>query len=665
MHHHLRWAAAMLLAALLPGVEPGDPGVAVQQDRLLADYPAMAGWAAAGVRGGIPPAGPARITIAPGGDVAAALAGGGVVALAPGVHRLATVVRLPAGTVVQGGLGTVLDLAGGGGLLIDGVAGVGLRGLRITHGPAAAELAARPVSVGIHANRSADGVPATHVAVLLRAATDCWIEDCELADLPDAPLTIDGATRLTVRRVRIGSVVQRGAGHGIVRLHDVADSLLHRLDVDVVRSLRLSGRSTGNVIAGSAFAAPVHLTDSAAVAGNLFEANVHYLPPGSPYPPFMVSSTPIGAGNVVVDSRVYAGGSDALSGQLPPVGGVLAMATLPQRGTWDAEQSMWRSTRLFAPPMRAQASDAAPFAPATDPQAIAALAGAPAEAGPVVRLTPGVAIGEWLAAASPVTDAWATAPADAWPVPGATTARGTLTAVPDTALRDGAVNVLAVAGGDKRMLWMGCVIELASEATIVPVLAGPEDVAWRISGQQIAAGVPVRLAAGRHPLWGCVRVVKPNPFAKRIDVRIAFTTGSTGLADRAAPPPQPIPDPPGGTLYAATAAIDRSQVADWPSVVAVHRLLSQAEPADLDGALAALVAQAGDRAAGRLARRWQAVVQRVESENAGIADEIRRWRLRSTAYFMAGLPQRSWAFEKLVSTKFPGAPEEKPERIIP
>jgi hypothetical protein len=126
---------------------------------------------------------------------------------------------------------------------------------------------------------------------------------------------------------------------------------------------------------------------------------------------------------------------------------------------------------------------------------------------------------------------------------------------------------------------------------------------------------------------------------------------------------EPVPEPPGGSLYAATATLDLTAIRQWSVIDPVRARLASAQAKDLDALLAGLADQPG--AAGRIGRRWQAVVTAVETAHPPGAEPIAWWRARSSAYLMAGMPERSWAFEKLISDTWPGAPEPKPERIIP
>lgn len=643
----MRALTPFMVMAALGAVEPGDPGAVVRPDLLIADYPAMAGWAAAGVAGGVPPRSPPRVVVEPGMDVAAAISGGGSIRLAPGIHRIDRPIAIPAGTDLHGDGPdhSVIELGDGGSLVAERVARVGLRGLRITHAASAAELAARPIDPAVQSDRPASGIPARHVAVRLAGVEDSWIEDCRITAFPDAPLAIDGVRRVAIRRVRIDGAVHRGSGSGVLRIHGMADSLIHRVDIDGIRSLRLGGAVHGTVIAASAFAVPVQFSDSAAVTGNLFENNLHAIPPGSPWRAFAWGVDPIGPGNLVVGGASYAQGTDAVvNGVLLRPGAVLAIARTPQRGTWDAEASIWRATPLLAPPMRTVAAAAAGIAAQPIPARTSA-AGLPVStlgAGPITGLA-------W--SADPLADGWDAAP---------TWKQGDSTAVPAERIREGAIDVLGLAG-DKRIVRLAGVLEVSAESDVMPVLGGAGQAAWWVSGVRIAADMPLRLAPGRHELVGAVRVAKPNPFTKRIDVRLAFAAAPAQTGGERM---ERLGDPPSGTLYASTAPIGPGYTAGWDEALSAHRLLAAAEPPELEAALSDLVRRHGDAPIGRLAARWQQIVTTVESRPLA-ADGFRAWRSRSTAYFLAGLPQRSWAFERLVEARWPGAPEDRPERIIP
>ena len=644
----MRLFPLLILPSLLAAVEPGDPGSVPDPARLHADWPAMGRWAAAGVAGGVPAPAAGR-AVAAGDDLAAALAGGGTLRLGSGLHRLDRPVDLPPGTDVVGAgpEATTILLTGPARLRLTG-ARSGLRALTITHEAAAAELAARPVVDAVLANRPGAAAPFGHTALLVEDASDGWIEDCALVALPDGPLTLRRSERLTVRRVRVDGVVHRGDSAGQVRIIDVRDSLFHRLDIDGIRAVRLEGTCAGLVVGGSAFAAPIRFAPRSAVGETLFEANLHLIPPGNPWPAFAVSFDPIGPGNVLVDSRIYAQGSNAVakgvvSGSAP----VLVFADQHHRGTWDAEGGAWRSTPLLA---RAQRPVARSQAPSPGPSPVEIPAAGPA-IGPDLPLDAPALTG-FAVAVEPLDASWDTLP-DPAGVPGVPVA-------PER-IRDGFIDAKGIAGADRRRLVLRGMLTVAAPMTVQPATAGAAAAAWWISGHPLDAERPVTLLPGRHPVVGAVRVLLPNPFTKRLESRIAL---------RAVAPPapptaltEPVPEPPGGSLYAATTRLDRSAIASWSMIEPVYARLASAQPKDLDGALAGLAA--APDAAGRIGRRWQAIVATVETAHPQGSDAIAWWRLRSSAYLMAGMPERSWAFEKFINTTWPGAPEPKPERIIP
>jgi hypothetical protein len=641
----MRHPLLLLLPCLLAAVEPGDPGSAPDPARLHPDWPAMARWAAAGVAGGIPAPAPGR-EVAEGGDLAAALAAGGTLRLAAGVHRLDRPLDLPPGTDVVGdgpGATTIL-LTGPARLRLSG-ARSGLRGVTITHEAAAAELAARPPVDAILADRPGAAAPLGHTAVVVEDASDSWIEDCALVALPDGPLTLRRSERLTVRRLRIDGVVHRGDGAGQVRVIDVRDSLLHRLDIDGIRAVRLEGACAGVVLGGSALAVPVRFAPRSAVRDTLFEANLHLIPPGNPWPAFAVSYDPIGPGNTLVDSRVYAQGSDAVSrthrsGSAP----ILVFAERPQRGLWDAEAGAWRPAPFLVQPLRP-----APL-PAITAPAVETIPVAGTGTGPDLALD-GPALTGFAAAVEPLGDDWATLPDPAGPAG---------TPVPAERIREGFLDVRGLAGADKRRLVLRGMLTAPAAMTVQPATGGAAAAVWWISGRMVDAERPVTLAPGRHPVVGVVRVAMPNPFAKRLETRFALRPAAPAVAP--APAREPLAEPPGGSLYAA-GVLDRGFVAAWARIEPVRARLAAAQPDGLDAALAALAAESGP--AGRIGRRWQAIVTAVETAHPRGEDPILWFRQRSSAYLMAGLPERSWAFETFVNTTWPGAPEPKPERIIP
>lgn len=669
--------------------EPGDRGVTPLPDRYLTDFPAMARWAAAGVAGGIPEV-PVRTTVQPGADLAAAIAGGpGTVVLAAGTWRIAQHLNLPAGVVLRGaGPDTILALEATAEIRLDGVQRSGLERLRITHAAAATWMAAhpyRPLSL-VGADDPAiaptppgttlrypkltlvscddPAVPAGHVAVRLSKAADCWLDEVRIEAAADAPFAFRHCQRLTVRKLQVDGTARPGTGTGIARIHQVSDSLFYRWDVRDIRQIRFGGDSAGNVFLASAFAVPVYFVDSAKTTATLFEANVHLLPPDMPWRPFAYGDDPIGPGNVLVDSRSYAVGTDALApGTAAPVGGVLIFTQYPQRNILNTETDLWERAKQFHRPLRPAPSASASATVAI--AGIAPLAGCTADAGPLIRIEPGSPITTWVAAVTALPEAAASAPTG-WPAPGGKINDAALSAVPATAIRNGAVDALAIAAADKKLVWLGGVLDLPADGTVVPEISGTAKTTWFVSGTALVHGQPIQLGAGKHPLWGAVTVAKPNPFAKRMETRLAFTTSvGRGVVKAEVKAPEPIPDPPGGTLYAASVTVDRSDLAGYAEVQAVHKLLASAEPAGLDDALAALAKNQAGRLGGWLAVRWSETVRLVEEAASAEKDEIKRWRLRSTGYWMSGLPQRAWAMEKFIKDRFAGAPEDTPERVLP
>ncbi|GDY12251.1 hypothetical protein LBMAG53_11290 [Planctomycetota bacterium] len=697
--------------APLVGVEPGDPGVTATPEHFLGDFPAMARWAAAGVSGGIP-APAVRATVAPGADLAAAVAGGsGVVVLAAGTWVIDKTLTVPAGVVIRGaGPQTTLALAGSAEIRFDQVAKSGLERLRVIHQGAATWLAANPpqllTMVGPEDPSSAPSppgttyrfpklklvscndpaVPAGHALVRLGGASDCWLDQVRLESAADTPLAIVNSSRLTFRQVAMDGTARPGTGSGIARLHGISDSLFYRCDVRDLRQIRLSGASAGNVILASAFAAPWYFTDSSQVTDNLFEANVHLIPPGSPWRSFAFGHDPIGPGNVLLDSRGYAQGTEALIPKVANVTGTaLGFSAFPQRFVYNTETDTWEMVRLChrlfrpdatptagsasAPPSGGTASGAAasggtasgataPIDPPAGPS--------PADAGPLIQVNPGAPILSFVYAVAPLAEGAVQAPTE-WPRIGGSLGGATaLASVPSTNPRNGAVDVLGLAGADRKQVWLGGVLELPVAATVIPEIGGTAKSVWFISGKALVHGEPISLAAGKHPLWGSAAVVKANPFVKRLESRLTFTlSASRALVATSAKAPVPVPDPPKGTLYATTATVDRSGLAAYADVLKVHKLLASAEPEGLDAALEALATSQADRLGGWLARRWQDTIRPIEAVAATQPDELKRWQYRSSAYFLAGLPQRAWAFEKLLKERFPGAPEDQPERVLP
>ncbi len=242
----MRTLALLSALALLPpsgGAAPriGDPGWEPDPARFDPRFPAMAEWARAGVRGGIPArdALPVVARVAPGEDLQAALdraaaAGGGVVLLAAGTHDLVRPVELRSGVVLRGAdrHGTVLAVrirapffrASGGpqvsALVGRGVRRAGLEDLTVRY--AGVDFEPRDFADPsapwdrrvFHVPEDRDDSLYVHL-VSFEEGEDCWVDGCDLLWAGAHPLVLSRCRHCTLRGNRVDrAYVKMDGRHG-------------------------------------------------------------------------------------------------------------------------------------------------------------------------------------------------------------------------------------------------------------------------------------------------------------------------------------------------------------------------------------------------------------------------------------------------------------------
>lgn len=333
-----RLAAAFLLAclALAPAVRaadarPGDPDAAPDPAKFDAGYPDMKDWAAAGVRGGIPPRAAGRVvkTLHPGDDIQAAVddaakAGGGVVLLSAGTYPVSKRLDLASRVVLRGEDEdkSVLECTMRSGKLtdkyftvrFDGATKAGLEDLTIRH----AEVA--KVGLGVYGERAAGtkndvkGIADLYVGgVQMERAEDCWLDNVNVLHSGSHPLEVQGK-HVTVRDCLIDGAFNKGedggpagsgnvyfaADHGLFYNNTVRNTR-HAL---VMRNSLANGPCKFNVVLDCNFESDVNFHGNRKDDGrNLFEGVLVHPPAYHGWPAWGWWKRPeIGPDNVVFKS---------------------------------------------------------------------------------------------------------------------------------------------------------------------------------------------------------------------------------------------------------------------------------------------------------------------------------------------------------------------------
>jgi hypothetical protein len=234
---------ALTVLPLVTGAAPriGDPGWEPDPTRFDPRFPAMAEWARAGVRGGVPTRDtlPIVARVAPGEDLQAALdraaaAGGGVVLLAAGTHEIARAVQLRSGVVLRGAdrNGTVLAVrirapffrvSGGpqvSAFVGRGVQRAGLEDLTIRYVGVDfeprdfADFSAPWDRRVFHVPEDRDDLLYVHL-VTFEESADCWIDGCNLLWAGAHPLILYRCQHFTLRGNRVDRAYNKMDGwHG-------------------------------------------------------------------------------------------------------------------------------------------------------------------------------------------------------------------------------------------------------------------------------------------------------------------------------------------------------------------------------------------------------------------------------------------------------------------
>jgi hypothetical protein len=185
----------------------------------------MPGWAAAGVRGGIPPRdeGQIRFTLKPGDDIQASIdaagrAGGGLVLLSEGRYDVTKGIHMRDRVILRGAgpdktiLRNLLrsDFAGDNvGIRFTKVFRAALEDLTILH-PAVQALNPKLYeSYENHYNRIKD-LRVGHLE--MRFCDDCWVDNCRFLYSGTDPIYIDYCRRITMRGNVVRDCFSKGAG---------------------------------------------------------------------------------------------------------------------------------------------------------------------------------------------------------------------------------------------------------------------------------------------------------------------------------------------------------------------------------------------------------------------------------------------------------------------
>lgn len=283
-----------LAAPSLWAQQVNDPGIIFDESKFDPDYPQMAEWATAGVRGGIPlvDALVVRRTLADGADSSAINAainevsglGGGAVALENGTYNIHDEVQMKSGVYLVGesrsGVRCIIHpsmTANSGAFEFkSGISQSGIYRLTIEGGWGTPQY---DWNEGISANNELPGNE--NISVFFKDVADCWIDDCTILNSADFPVRIT-ADHITVRNCHIDGVFNKhGGAHGYFFILE-GHNLVTGCFITHLRHISLQGDGVRyNVVYDNDFAQEVsfHSDDD---GDNLIESNRIHLPADMP-----------------------------------------------------------------------------------------------------------------------------------------------------------------------------------------------------------------------------------------------------------------------------------------------------------------------------------------------------------------------------------------------
>ena len=276
-------------------LQVGDPGVTFDQSKFDPDYPQMAEWITAGVRGGIPFVDQLNIkeTLNGGANSSAinsaittvANQGGGAVLLKNGTYDINSKVTMKSKVSLVGesreGVKCIINknLTANSGAFefLSGVKNSGIYRLTIEGGWGTPKY---DWNIGSDENNELPGNE--NISVFLKDAEDCWIDDCDIINSADFPVRCV-ASHITLRNLHVDGVFNKHGGcHGYFFLLGRGYNLVTGCYITHLRHISLQGDGVRyNVVYDNDFEQEIsfHSDDD---GDNLIEKNRITLPEDMP-----------------------------------------------------------------------------------------------------------------------------------------------------------------------------------------------------------------------------------------------------------------------------------------------------------------------------------------------------------------------------------------------
>jgi hypothetical protein len=323
-----RVAVLVLLALVIAGaageVRVGDADSVLVEDLLDPAWPAMRGWAMAGVRGGIPARSDAVVhaQARPGDDLQAlitqaALAAAEaetsrVVLLTPGTYLLPARLDLASGVILRGEdpERVILEVTQRVaqrwerelvGLRMLECRRAGLEDLTVVHP------AVRDLDPKMYRNLANDHqeIADLHVGHLfIGLSEDCWVQNCRLLYSGTDPVVVNNSRHITLRDNQVKWCFNKGGGgNGYYLIHKSQQVLCFNEEIEGLRHVVIQTQSLGNVLLDCRITGDFnyHAGDG---GGNLVEGCVIRRPKGHYWGPIGFWKTPRGEGNIFWNNEV-------------------------------------------------------------------------------------------------------------------------------------------------------------------------------------------------------------------------------------------------------------------------------------------------------------------------------------------------------------------------